>query len=98
MKDAGEYVDPPEITVRKIKAAVIANKKAVEFHQADTSDCDDSDASSYIEPYEDVNISDPELIKIAQFCKALPNFFLSCLALQQLVNIIKKVDVRVQDI
>ena len=45
----------------------------VEFHQSDTSDCDDSDASSYIEPYEDVHIPDTELIKIGQFYKALPN-------------------------
>ena len=45
----------------------------MEFHQVDTSDCDDSDASSYIYPFDDIDVLDPELIKIAQFYKALPN-------------------------
>ena len=73
MKNAGEYVDSPEIIARKIKAVVIVNKKAVEFHQADTSDCNDSDASSYIELYKNFDIPDPELMKISHVFKALPN-------------------------
>ena len=75
LENAREYVDSPEITVRKIKVLVIANKKAVEFKNAATSDCEDSDYSSYISPYQDVDIPDPEHIKISQFYKTLPNFF-----------------------
>ena len=72
MEDAREYVDSPEITTWKIKVAEIANKKAVEFHQTNLSYCDDSDASSYVYPFDDVSLPDPELIKIAYFFKALP--------------------------
>jgi len=51
-EDAGECVDSPEFTARKIKAAVIANKKAVEFQKTlnarATSDDKDLDDSSLL--------------------------------------------------
>ena len=72
LENAGEYIYSPEIIARKIKAAVIANKKVMEFQNAATSDCEDSDDSLYMYPYQDVDISDPEPLKIA-LCKALPD-------------------------
>ena len=74
MEIAGGYVGSQEIITRKIKALKIDNKKLVELHQTDPSDWYDLDNSSYIYPFDDVNLPDPELIKIAEFCKALPNF------------------------
>ena len=58
MENAGGYVDFPEITARKIKAAVIANKRAVEFYQTDPSDSNDLDTSSYIYSFDDVDLPD----------------------------------------
>ena len=76
---AGEYIDSPEYTDAKIKSAVIANKKAVVFQKAliaiDTSDDEDSDDNLFIEPFQDINISDPEIRKIGPFFQALPSCF-----------------------
>ena len=40
-----------------------------------TKDDKNSDASSFIEHFQDINMPDPEIIKIGPFCKALPNSF-----------------------
>ena len=40
-----------------------------------TSDAEDLDASSYIEPFQYINMPDPEIRKIGPFYKALPNCF-----------------------
>ena len=75
-KDVGEYVDSLEFTVWKIKSVVIANKKAVQFQKSltakVTSNDKDSYGSSFIEPFQDIDTTDPDIIKIGPFCKSSP--------------------------
>ena len=65
-EDAREYIEFPEFTAQKIKSIVIANKKAIEFQKTltatATSDDGDSDASSFIETFQDVDMPDPDII------------------------------------
>ena len=54
-------------------------KTLVNFQNALTakaiSDDEDSDASYFIEPFQYIDIPNPEIIKMVPFYKALPNYF-----------------------
>jgi len=99
-EDAGEYVDYPEFTARKIKAAVITNKNAVGFQKVlsakATSDDEDSDTSSLIATFQDIDMPDPEIIKIVLFYKACHNCFLLTLGFSIVSQGIKNYNIHVQ--
>ena len=45
------------------KSSSNSQQKAVEFHQSEKSDCNDSDATPYIYPFDDVDLPDPKSYK-----------------------------------